>query len=437
MAFWAKLPWLGVLGLMLVALSAVAARLVPKTRHGELCRWSLGLAWLCTLAMPAVFLFASNLVISDYWDTYYAVLAWMTAAAILPATFSGVGKAVTLWTVLAMVEVFFSNSLWLATAYMENHRTAFYLELLFALVLLVLLKLRFRPGWFITQLLNTLFLLLVGLPLAELFAGGPKQAPNKDLSVLKTFSTYHAAQKNPAANLRWLNEFGLEWERFAQKVLIRDASARLPFQLRPGSEGVLVQSHISINSKGFRGRELADPKGDLYRIVAVGESTTFGLTLAPDDKPWAELLEQLIHERLQQGQRVEVVNAGVPSLSLTNNLLRLKEQILPLKPDMIISYHGHNGFNMLNSALPPSYGPPPPKFEKRPSQLLAACEYRVKLAVYRSHRTARPEPVAPARLLETDYARAYRELIGLCQTNHIRLVLANTPWLSMTAPPRK
>jgi lysophospholipase L1-like esterase len=324
-----------------------------------------------------------------------------------------------------MVVALFSNSLWLATSYMENHKTAFYLELLFVLVLLVFLKLRFRPGWFITQLLNTLFLLVVGLPLAELFAGGPKQSPNNDLSVLKTFCTYHAAQKNPAANVRWCNEFGLEWERFAQKILIRDATARLPCQLRPGSEAVLVQSHISINSKGFRGREIAEPKGDLYRIVAVGESTTFGLTLAPDDKPWPELLEQLIHKRLEQGRRVEVINAGVPSLSLTNNLLRLKEEILPLKPDMIISYHGHNGFNMLNSAIPPSYGPPPPKFEKRPSQLLAACEYRVKLAVYRSHRTAKPEPVPPARLLETDYARAYRELIGLCQTNHIRLVLAN------------
>jgi lysophospholipase L1-like esterase len=378
------------------------------------------------VAVPVGFLFASDLVINNHWDTYYAVLAWITAAAIFSPAFLGVAKSITLWTVLAMTQVLFSSSLWLAAAYLGNHWLAFYLQFLFALILLVLIKLRFCHRSFSNQVVNTLILLVAGFPLAELILGAPKQTSH-DLSVLKNFRTYHGAQKNPAAHEQWVNLFDLELNQLVRKTMLRDPTAPLPYKLRPGTEGILVQSHVSINSKGFRGREIREPKGNLYRIVALGESTTFGMTLGPEDKPWPELLEQLIHDRLEQGQRVEVVNAGVPSLSLAHNLLRFKDELLPLQPDMIISLHGFNGFGMLNSALPPVYGPPPPRLQKRPSRLLAACEYRLKLAAYRRHRTPEPESSEPSHLLETDYARAYLQLISLARTNHIRLALANYP----------
>jgi lysophospholipase L1-like esterase len=168
-------------------------------------------------------------------------------------------------------------------------------------------------------------------------------------------------------------------------------------------------------------------KGDTYRIVALGESTTFGMTMAPEDKPWPELLEQMIRERLKTTRPVEVINAGVPSYSLSDNLPRLPREIRPLRPDMIISYHGCNGFSLINPALPQPNGPPPPQYRPRPLKLLADFEYRSKMILFRHGYTPklvsqRPSPLNP---LETPYAARYRQLIEFSKTNGIRLVLAN------------
>ena len=171
---------------------------------------------------------------------------------------------------------------------------------------------------------------------------------------------------------------------------------------------------------------MAAEQGGIYRIVALGESTTFGITLDADDRPWPELLEEMIRTRLKLPRRVEVINAGLPGYHLKHNLYRLPREILPLKPDMIISYHGHNGFYMLDAAIPRASGKPPPVYRERPLRLLADSEYRVKLLCYKALRHARTAPVpAPSNPMETAYARGYHELVEIARTNQIRLVLAN------------
>lgn len=152
----------------------------------------------------------------------------------------------------------------------------------------------------------------------------------------------------------------------ARSVFVGDPAGILPCRLRPGSHGLLFQSRISVNSDGFRGEEIPKEKGNTYRIVALGESTTFGTTLNAEDKPWPELLAQIILERLNPGRPVEIINAGVPGFTLGHNLHRLPDEILPLKPDMIISYHGINGFHLLDKALPLAHGKPPPLYVQRP-----------------------------------------------------------------------
>jgi len=170
---------------------------------------------------------------------------------------------------------------------------------------------------------------------------------------------------------------------------------------------------------------LAEP-GNLYRIVALGESTTFGFTLNADDRPWPELLEDMIRTRLHPPCQVEVINAGLPSHNLIHNLYRLPGQILPLQPNLIISYHGMNGFKMLDAAIAPPQGKRPPAYQARPLKLLGDAEYRIKLLFYkrRRHPGTAPAP-PPSDPMKTAYAAAYRQLVEIAQTNHIRLVLAN------------
>jgi lysophospholipase L1-like esterase len=144
-----------------------------------------------------------------------------------------------------------------------------------------------------------------------------------------------------------------------------------------------------------------------------------------DDVPWPRVLERMITNNLRPRRPVQVINAGIPSYTLDLNLKRLHQRILALRPDMIISYHGYNGFNWLMPALPSVTDKAPPAYETRPLKLLGDAEYRLKVMAYRRERAAQRRSVAPAPLFNNEYARGYRELIELARTNNIRLVLAN------------
>ena len=62
-------------------------------------------------------------------------------------------------------------------------------------------------------------------------------------------------------------------------------------------------------SAGFRGPEIAAEKGDRFRIVALGESQTFGPTLRDGEKPWPERLQDLFSSAACS-RPIEVINAG-------------------------------------------------------------------------------------------------------------------------------
>jgi lysophospholipase L1-like esterase len=97
----------------------------------------------------------------------------------------------------------------------------------------------------------------------------------------------------------------------------------------------------NINSLGFRGEEFSAEKPDgVYRVVAIGGSTTFGVYL-----PWRQsypyYLQQTLRERLGT-DAVEVINAGMTGSTTAESLHRLFTQILPLQPDMVVVYHAYN-----------------------------------------------------------------------------------------------
>lgn len=83
----------------------------------------------------------------------------------------------------------------------------------------------------------------------------------------------------------------------------------------------------------------------LYRIVALGESTT-----APLNGPaWPELLEQELNKRAGE-RRFRVYNFGVAGSNSSGIVNRLYEEVMPLGPDMVITMMGINDIKYL--ALP-------------------------------------------------------------------------------------
>jgi lysophospholipase L1-like esterase len=275
-------------------------------------------------------------------------------------------------------------------------------------------------------LVHTLILLFVGLPLGD-YLVRPSSRADAHPALWRRYYLFENAKNNPRGYNAWQLAYVAHCGNLWRHIFMNgDATTTPPWRLRPGSSCPLFESRIVINQRGFRGPEIPADKGDAYRIVALGESTTFGLTIFADEKPWPELLEQMIRQRLKLRRPVQVINAGVPSYTLKMNLDRMARDVLPLKPDMILSYHGINGFVLMQDKGASAFANNPPEYRPRPLKLLADAEYRWKMFRFgRQARQAEWDPPAPSELVNTEYGRAYEELIRTAQTNGIRLVVAN------------
>lgn len=178
--------------------------------------------------------------------------------------------------------------------------------------------------------------------------------------------SYVDAKADPAAFAKWWNLFVDEVVRTNAIVLERDPrgtpfNGELPYRPIPGANANFHRGRISINSLGYRGDDVSREKGrDVYRIVAVGDSTTFGQTLFPDSLPWPARLQRVIAQDLVCDRRIEVLNGGVNGYRLRNAIDRIRNDFDWLKPDLVLSYFGWNTMIDLgiNPVPPPSLQPP-------------------------------------------------------------------------------
>jgi lysophospholipase L1-like esterase len=107
---------------------------------------------------------------------------------------------------------------------------------------------------------------------------------------------------------------------------------------------------VTINSKGFRGREFSEQKAaHTIRVVTLGASSTLGY-FARDDETYPVYLERLLNDSLA-GDSIEVINLGIPHLTVANIHALLINEALPLDPDVITFYEGNNDAMHLEDAL--------------------------------------------------------------------------------------
>jgi len=270
--------------------------------------------------------------------------------------------------------------------------------------------------------LNTAVALLLSLMVVE-----PFLRERDDGEQGSAVYRFEDARADPQAFRRWAERYQAEWDRTRRLYLRRDPRGVNPMVPIPGSRFRFFDSPHRINALGFRGREIAREKGAAYRIVALGESTTFGATIGPADRPWPEVLERRIGEELDCAAPVEVINAGVPGWTLANNLARLDADIWPLDPDLIVSYHGYNGFPYLIREIPGLRVGATPATPARPSELLRRLERRLRVSLFRRrYRAARDLDLAAlgTDLHLTRYAELYRQLVFDARRAGVDLVLA-------------
>jgi len=91
------------------------------------------------------------------------------------------------------------------------------------------------------------------------------------------------------------------------------------------------------NALGLRGYEVDRTKPDgVRRVAVVGDSCTFGFGVELA-RTWPFELERRLRA---SGSQVEVVNGGVPGYSTYQCRERLRRDLLPLEPDVVVLYAG-------------------------------------------------------------------------------------------------
>jgi lysophospholipase L1-like esterase len=101
------------------------------------------------------------------------------------------------------------------------------------------------------------------------------------------------------------------------------------FALRPS----FVGGWATIDSRGFRGDDSPECR-ECYRIVAMGESTTFGWNVG-DEATYPRALEVGLDSGTDEPS-VEVINAGVPSYTSLQTLIYIRELLPVHEPDLVL-----------------------------------------------------------------------------------------------------
>lgn len=98
---------------------------------------------------------------------------------------------------------------------------------------------------------------------------------------------------------------------------------------RPGAEAPMGGGRVSLNARGYRGRELPLPKGgDRTRVVVLGDSIAFGYGVA-DEQAFPYLLDV-------RDNGLEVANLAMEGYGPGQELLVLEREGLRLAPDLVV-----------------------------------------------------------------------------------------------------
>lgn len=132
-------------------------------------------------------------------------------------------------------------------------------------------------------------------------------------------------------------DFSMEMWKYAVKLKRPVANPDLSFAHAPNRSAFLMGVPVSINSEGLRDREfsLEKPPG-VYRVMMLGDSTTFGWGVRQEDTA-AKFLERKLNAALPPGYSgVEVMNAGVGNYDTVQEVTYYETIGWKYHPDLVV-----------------------------------------------------------------------------------------------------
>ena len=139
-----------------------------------------------------------------------------------------------------------------------------------------------------------------------------------------------------AVDVAWFSNF--EEARYIQYKLKPRINVRAVNPFNDIEVQKQIVFRITSNKDGFRTREFTRKKAGAFRILTLGDSSTFGWGVDPDFT-WQSLLEKRLARDIHG---VEVFNLGLSGFTTRHGLGVLRHYALKLKPDLLILGFGAN-----------------------------------------------------------------------------------------------
>jgi hypothetical protein len=140
------------------------------------------------------------------------------------------------------------------------------------------------------------------------------------------YEVEHLRYRNVALRYSW---DGLPPERLGEIDL-----DGVLYRMKPSLDVDIGSYRLRTNRLGFRGPEIAVPKGpDTFRILVLGDSVAYG-TGVDDGVTFLRRWEAELNAA--GGRRFEVVNTGHPMYDSAQELALLRDEGLALRPDLVL-----------------------------------------------------------------------------------------------------
>jgi lysophospholipase L1-like esterase len=151
--------------------------------------------------------------------------------------------------------------------------------------------------------------------------------------------------------IRLVDPLGISYyERIGEYMRNKLHDDQLVFRHKPSWETRYGDVHVTYNELGLRDRPILPKAPDEYRILALGDSVTFGWGV-DQDKTFAARLEAILPSRLHRP--VRVINSGVGGYNTVQEVTYFKQEGIALQPDLVLLTYVQNDIDELNPAWNP------------------------------------------------------------------------------------
>jgi lysophospholipase L1-like esterase len=228
--------------------------------------------------------------------------------------------------------------------------------------------------------------------------------------------------------IRAVDPLGVSYyEQAGDYVRDKLADDQLIFRHRPSWETHYGEVLVTYNERGLRDRPILTKAENEYRVLALGDSVTFG-TGVNQDKTFAARLELLLKERLHRP--VRVINSGVGGYNTVQEVTYFKQEGITLQPDLVMLTYVQNDVEVNKGPFDP-WAQSSPWGKSFPDMVITMVG---KLWFYRlMHHTytyALPKPQSGLTPTTQQESRGWREsmsalgeLVAVCEERKIPLIM--------------